>query len=225
MKFNFGFGKDPEVVGLDEKIAKTEQHSDTSLSEEQNLKKGEGKMFGNPYGEHDYNVRGHEDDERFRNDSHSSLYEHAFVPIEDVADDSGLGDFENQDLTPGLKAEAGDNYNPEADFKNRARKRLDKTEYNTLFSFFGSIEKNGTRQDYVGNKDEHGVFIPPSRSMPRDITNLIKKVNDNGNKMVESLENVYDDDGNLVDEIQTKVPTDSIKFKAPQDPKKMLKKN
>ena len=223
MKFNFGFGKDPEVVGLEPEIAKTEQHSDSK--KEESLKKGEGKMFGNPYGENNYNIPDHEDDERLRSGSHSSLYEKAFVPIEDAADESGLGDFENQDLTPGLKAETEDDYDPEVDFKNRARKRLDRTEYNTLFSFLDSIEKNGTRPDYVGSKDEHGEFIPPSRSMPRDITNLIKKVNDNGNKMVESLENVYDDDGNLVDEIQTKVSADSIKFKAPQDPKRMLKKN
>lgn len=226
MKFNFGFGKDPEVVGLEKEIAQTDQHSDISLSEEQNLKEGEGKKFGNPYGEHSYNVRGHEDEERLRGDSHSSLYEKAFVPIEDVADDSGLEDFENQDLTPGLKSKINmENGHEKDDFRKRAKSKLDKTEYNALFSFIDSAVRNDTWKDYLVSKDESGGIIEPARSMLPDITKLIKKVNSDGVKMVESLENTYNDNGYVTDEKMSKVPVDSIKFRAPQNPdKKILKK-
>jgi len=225
MKFNFGFGKDPEVVGLEKEIAKTEQHSGSK--KEENLNKEEGKRFGNPYGENNYNLPGHEDEERLRGDSHSSLHEKAFVPIEDVADESGLGDFENQDLSFGPKSKAENSHEHEKDdFRKRAKNKLDKTEYNALFSFIDSAVKSGTWKDYMSGKDE-----APARSMPRDIAYLIKKVNDDGNKMVESLENTYNDNGYVTDERIDRVPVNSIKFKAPRredsaglGPKKILKK-
>jgi len=236
-KFNFGFGHDPEVVGLDRDVAKTRQHSDSKSKKEENLKKEEGEMFGNPYSGNDYNVPGHEDEYLLANERRGAEFNtKKFVPIEEAPESSLAGsaedddedvdpDFENRDLSPGARLEAKERaYDPEADFKNRARKKLDKTEYNALFSFFDSIEKNGTRQDYVGGKDERGIFVPPARSMPRDIINLIKKVNSGGVKMVGSLENVYNEAGNLVDEKLKEVPTDSIKFKAPENPNKTLKK-
>ncbi len=191
------------------------------------LKPSEGEMFGNPYGENDYNVPGHEDEYLNKNDySGKTFSTKKFETAEDVVDEgaeSGIyKQFEGEDLSPeesaDREAQLKDLYDDETEFMRKAINKLDAVEFNTLFSFLKSIDENGERQYYIGSRDDKGDFISPIKSFPRDICDLIKKVNGQ-EAMIHSLEHVYDEDGEYLGSNQESVKASSIKFKAPKPEK------
>ncbi len=229
--------KDSVGVDLDKVVAETQQHSGTSLNE--GLKKEEGEMFGNPYGENDYNVPGHEDDERLENKSQVSkfngkTYTKKFVPIEEVENKIGSSEdsesFEDQDLSSRAEAARVKNsYDSETEFMREAIKKLDAAEFKTLFSFFkkmeeGEGEEDNSRESYLGSE-----FRLPAKSIPRNITELIKKVNGGGDGMIKSLKDEYNEAGEKIGSEERSVPADSIKvnifdriFKRNKNKKKKL---
>jgi len=211
-------------LALEEEIAKTKQHGDES-QKPKNLRKEEGKMFGNPYGENAYNLPGHKDEERLKGKDRGGLYQD-FVPIQDVVDkDAENAIYEQADATKELEEE----YDNETEFMRKALKILDPREFKRLFSFFKKLDDTDTRKDYIGTKDEHGTFVPPISRTPTDITDLIKKVNtsyesdkldEKGHKIIKtqrrfahSAEYEYDDNGELIGVEKKKTPVDQIKFK------------
>lgn len=194
---------------------------------EGNLKQNEGEMFGNPYGENDYNVPGHEDDYLYKNDhGGKSFNTKKFEAAEDVVDEEAEGrvykQFEGEELSleesADREAQLKDLYDDESEFMRKAINKLDAVEFKTLFSFLKSIDENGERQYYIGSQDSNGDFVDPVKSFPKDISNLIKKVNDQ-EAMIHSLEHVYDEDGEYLGSNQESVKASSVKFKAPKPEK------
>lgn len=204
--------KDPKNIDLDKMIAKTQQHGDESKKPE-NLKKEEGEMFGNPYGENAYNLPGHEDEERLRDKGIKyEKYSSQFVPNEDVADKSAVGAIYRQ-AEKGLKnKKIEEAHDHEEEFMRKARKVLDDKEYEHLSSFFKELDEKDIRKDYIGYSNERGTFVPPPRRTPRDITDLIKRVNEQ-RRIIKSAENKYDDEGKLIGIEEKEVPADQVRFK------------
>lgn len=168
---------------------------------EENLKKNEGEMFDSPYGEQDYNIPGHEDKERLK-------CKNSFIKPEDVIDESAeQAIYEQAETDFGKKkVKETQNYDAEKEFISQAVKILDPKEFRRLFEFLESLDKEEHRE-YIGHSDDIG-FIEPTKSLPRDITDLIRKVN-NQRRVIEATE--FDKKGSPGKTI--KVPADSVRFK------------
>lgn len=145
----------------------------------------------NPYGDTEII-----DDEKERLNRNDPMKR--YVPIENVADNEAEeAVYANADEAFRSQKDLAETYDPEIDFARRALKVLDATEFNTLFSFLKKIDEGDMRKDYLGYKDDEGEFIPPARQIPRDITNLIKKVNSfDRPQYMESAE--FDENGNVI---------------------------
>ncbi|MFA4942151.1 MAG: hypothetical protein WC564_00755 [Patescibacteria group bacterium] len=212
----FGYKTDPRGINLDKEIEKTQQNSGTPERDD-NLSQTEGMDV---FGENNYNIPGHEDDERLSDKTQGYGLNEKFVPIEDVVDKDAEAKIYDQfgpEDPKNLSAEeladakfvANLSYDAENEFLAQAVKKLDVTEFNRLFNFLEAYrQKNADSQD--------GKSF--NRSMPKDIANLIRKVNDR-KPMVEFSGNKYDSNGELVDSNPGKVSASSIKFTAPKKPK------
>jgi len=212
--------KDPKTLDIDKEIAKTQQHGD-EIKKSQNLKKEEGKMFGNPYGENDYNIPGHEDDERLKQKS----------DYIDPNDPNAVADINAENAiykqADSKEKELEEIYDHEDEFKRQAKKILNANEFEYLSSFLKQLEDEKIRKDYIGYKNERGTFIPASKWTPREITNLIKRVNKQP-LIIETAKykDKYDDENNFVKtETETKkIPADQVRFKVKGFNKKEKKK-
>ena len=154
-----------------------------------------------------------DEDKRLRDKSKN------FVPIEDVADKSAVGAIYRQAEGKGLR----EVYDHEAEFENKASKILNNKECERLFSFLKKLDETDTRKDYIGYNDEKGVFVPPSRWMPRDITKFIKRVNER-RPIIKSVEHEYDDEGKLIETEEKEVPAYQIHVKIKDSKKKEKRK-
>jgi hypothetical protein len=215
----------------DSELEKTRQNSGARLETGRGIKKEDGL---NTYGENAYNLPGYEDEipEGENKNRLKDLSSGRYVPIEDVAD---------KDAEEAIYEQAGkiedkeEFYDSESEFMKKAINILEADEFAKLFSFLRELDDSDTRKYYLGAEDEKGDFVPPVKKIPKEITELIKKVNTTkSNKAgkeakkqrsyIKSAEFKHNSKGEVISAKEESTAADKVRFKIKEAKKKIVSK-